>query len=95
MINMHFRHLEFRNIFFWEKKNGVETVKPEYSMDKLSDNVGNAKSCQRKGFILQFAAGVFLSNWQEEWDEKQRIFGVWVVNQSAPSTFPTILVYDD
>ena len=90
MINMHFRHLEFRNTYFWEKKNGVETVKPKFSMDTLSDNIDNAKSCQRKRFILQFAAGVFLSNWQEE-----RIFGVWVVNQSAPSAFPTILVYDD
>ena len=38
------------------KKNGVETVKPKFSMDTLSDNVDNAKSCQRKRFILQFAA---------------------------------------
>ena len=28
-------------------------------------------------------------------DEKQRIFGVWVANQSAPSAFSTVLVYDD
>ena len=28
-------------------------------------------------------------------DEKQRIFGVWVANQSAPSAFPSVLVYDN
>ena len=39
-----------------EKKNGVETVKPKFSMDTLNDNVGNAKSCRWKRFILQFAA---------------------------------------
>ena len=55
MINKYFRHLELRNTFF-EKKNGVETVKPKLSMDTLSDNVDNTKSCQRKRFILQFAA---------------------------------------
>ena len=46
MINMHFRR----------KKNGVETVKPKFSMDTLNDNVDNAKSCRWKRFILQFAA---------------------------------------
>ena len=56
MINKHFRHLELRNTFFEKKKKGVETVKPKFSMDTLSDNVDNTKSCQRKRFILQFAA---------------------------------------
>ena len=27
-------------------------------------------------------------------DEKQRIFGVWVANQSAPSAFSIVLAYD-
>ena len=31
-------------------------MKPKLSMDTLSDNVDNTKSCQRKRFILQFAA---------------------------------------
>ena len=31
-------------------------MKPKFSMGTLSDNVDNAKSCQRKLFILQFAA---------------------------------------
>ena len=45
-------------------------MKPKFSMDTLNDNVENAKSCQWKRFILQFAAkinfnmGVFLSRWQ-------------------------------
>ena len=43
-------------------------MKPKFSMDILNDNVDNAKSCQWKLFILQFAAqfpaGVFLSRWQ-------------------------------
>ena len=55
--------LQFRKTFF-KKKKGVETVKPKFSVDTLKDNVDNAKSCQWKRFILQFAAGVFLSRWQ-------------------------------
>ena len=39
-------------------------MKPKFSMDTLNDKVDNAKSCQWKHFILQFAAGVFLSRWQ-------------------------------
>ena len=31
-------------------------MKPKFSMGTLSDNVDNAKSCQRKLFIIQFAA---------------------------------------
>ena len=45
--------LQFRKTFFKRKKNGVETVKPKFSMDTLNNN---AKSCQWKRFILQFAA---------------------------------------
>ena len=55
--------LQFRKTFF-KKKKGVETVKPKFSVDTLKDNVDNAKSCQWKRFILQFAVGVFLSRWQ-------------------------------
>ena len=40
-------------------------MKPKFSMDTLNDNVDNAKSCQWKRFILQFAAqfppGYFLA----------------------------------
>ena len=55
MINKHFSHLELRNTFLRKKKRhgNRETKVP---MDTLSDNVDNAKSCQRKRFILQFAA---------------------------------------
>ena len=37
-------------------KNDIETAKPKLLMDTLNDNVDNAKSCQWKRFILQFAA---------------------------------------
>ena len=57
MINMHCRHFKIKkHISFEKKKNGVVTMKLEFSMDTLNDNFDNAKSCQWERFILQFAA---------------------------------------
>ena len=53
---MHCRHFKIKKHIFLSKNNGVETMKPEFSMDTLNDNVENAKSCQWKRFILQFSA---------------------------------------
>ena len=46
--------LKLKTHFFEEKKkkNGVETMKPEFSMDTLNETVDNAKSSQRKRFQL-------------------------------------------
>ena len=44
MINMHCKHFKIKKHIFLrkKKKNGVVTMKPEFSIDKLNDNVDNA-----------------------------------------------------